>query len=208
MTSETNSDLPEIGDPSLANTCVVNRDDLVMHDIDRIERLHTSYQGRAMLHCRSWQVSRIIRRDFNCVSINLFFRVRKPEGRQAVEMMLDTFEREIMILADRLERQGVPPLPGRGENDRDYAVLNLRYVHQDCRRLGELLQRLDGLVARVNALDIDVIAREEIIKPAHRCFFGLKMALLVRRDTSKPANAAAMTLEQVQRGKNQRGPVG
>src|SRR5690606_36969577 len=71
-------------------------------------------EGRLDTPFYSWQVCRLVRRDFNFVAVKLFHREKRHGGREQVRSLAHEVRLQAELLADECTGFGAPP-PGDGK---------------------------------------------------------------------------------------------
>lgn len=129
---------------------VLTAQGLTLKGMEKIQRINCDASQKDVL-LRTWQLSRIVRRDFNLLSYKLFFALRRREVAQRVRRALDDLVEEADVLANMTRKEKLP-------TPDESTLLNLRIVNADCDRLIDALITADRALAKMKESDMAEVA--------------------------------------------------
>jgi hypothetical protein len=127
----------------LEDGTVLTVDGLALKNTDGIEIINARLEKRTDALFYSWQVCRMVRRDFNFVASKLFHRERRKGGREQV----NSLAHEVKLQAELLSLECASFEPAPAEAGRQ---VPLRLVSPTAAGLFKALQLADLAYARLN----------------------------------------------------------
>ena len=157
----------------------LTRQGKVLKNMDRIESVNTRMEKRVIAHVRSWQVARMLRRDFNLFSSHLFFRMIKAtiEEKRAIEQLIGEILAQATVLTF-----AVKEIPGVVIDETfDVETIPVRLVSRETSYLYRAITNLDEPLVRLeSAYRRSVLSREEfreIVRPGREAYTDLRTVI-------------------------------
>lgn len=127
----------------LDNGTVLTVDGLAVQGTDSIEIINVQLENRIDALFHSWQMCRMVRRDFNFVATKMFHRERRRDGRAQMTSLLQEVRLQADLLVIECASFDAPPEgPGRS--------VPLRLVSASAAGLFKSFQIADTGYARIN----------------------------------------------------------
>lgn len=147
-------------------------DGLIMKGIDRIEAINTPSEERTQANFRSWQMSRVVRRDFNLLTAKMFVLCLNPSNLQKIRPMLLDVQEEAEALNNMALRYEMP-------KDLPVTTLPLRIVSDQARRLYEAIAIVDWALAKLLKSEMSEVAVDNCA-PFFKAYGRLKNFIFYR----------------------------
>lgn len=168
----------------LDNGTVLTADGLAIKGTDSIEIINVQLENRIDALFYSWQMCRMVRRDFNFVATKLFHRERRRDGRAQMGSLLQEVRLQADLLVIECGSFDVPPeRPGR--------CVPLRLVSASAAGLFKSFQVADLGYARINhAVDSNKLDQNLVhayTLDFESAFSDLKMYCSTRNQQQKTA---------------------
>lgn len=184
-------EFPQTSPPDITildNGTVLTADGLALKGTDAVEIINVRLENRVEALFYSWQVCRVVRRDFNFVATKLFHRERRKGGREQVRSLLD----EVRMQADLLVIECDSFASPTGTNGRS---VPLRLVSSTAAGLFKAFQLADTAYAKLNfAVDSNKLAENMVhayTQPFESAFSDLKLYCSTRNQQEKSARELA-----------------
>lgn len=155
---------------------ILTHDGLVLKGVDKLERINCDATRQEVI-LRTWQISRIVRRDYSLLAYKLFFAMRKPRSRRQVTDLLYDLVEEADVLESATRHLGLPQADSS-------TVLNLRIVSGEAQLLLDALVTCDKALVKMNSCEMSDTSEEQL-SYVYKALARLKNALL------QPAPSAA-----------------
>jgi hypothetical protein len=172
----------------LENGDVLTVDGLKLKNIDGIEMINVRLEDRFDSVFFSWQVCRLVRRDFNFVATKLFHREKRKGGREEVRSLIHEVRLQAELLADECKVFDKPPA---GESK----TVPLRLVSAAAAGLYRSFVIADAAFARLNhAVATNKLPQNKVHAYTHLfedAFSDLKMYCSKRNQQEKSAQQLA-----------------
>lgn len=133
-----------------------NGDELIMRGVERIESIRTSYEKRIDAQFKTWQFCREMRRDFNLLSVKMFFACRKPEARRLITAMLIDLAEEVEVLANLGRKY---PAPAEVKP----VTLPLRIISDEAETLCNLMLQADHVLCKLQHSEMAEVAEDQTV---------------------------------------------
>ncbi|KFC72673.1 hypothetical protein [Massilia sp. LC238] len=172
----------------LDNGTVLTADGLALKGTDAVEIINVRLENRVDAAFHSWQVCRLVRRDFNFVATKLFHRERRKGGREQVRSLLHEVQLQAELLELECQSFEAPPEgPGR--------AVPLRLVSPTAAGLFKAFQKADAAFARLNHAVANRKLAENLVHgythPFESAFSDLKLYCSARNQSEKLAREMA-----------------
>lgn len=168
----------------LENGDALTVDGLKLKHMDAIEMINVRLEDRNESTFYSWQVCRLVRRDFNFVAPKLFHREKRKNGREEVRSLIHEVRLQADLLVDECKAFAEPPKD-------DGMVVPVRLVSPAAASLFRALVIADGAFARLNyAVKQNELAQNLVhsyTQPFENAFSDLKMYCSKRNQEQKSA---------------------
>lgn len=168
---------------------VLTADGLALKNMDAIEIINVRLENRTDYLFYSWQVCRLVRRDFNFVAAKMFHRERRTGGREQVRSLVQ----EVRVQAEMLlmECQKFEDAPAT-----DGSPVPLRLVSPNVASLFRAFQMADMAFAKINHAVRSRKLAENLVHsythPFESAFSDLKMYCSTRNQQDKSARELAV----------------
>lgn len=172
----------------LDNGDVLTVDGLKLKHIEGIEMINVRLEDRVDTLFYSWQVCRIVRRDFNFVATKLFHREKRRGGREQVRSLIHEVRLQAELLADECKIFDAP-------EPADPKTVPIRLVSAAAAGLYRSFLIADAAFARLNhAVATNKLAQNKVhsyTQPFEGAFSDLKMYCSTRNQQEKSAHEIA-----------------
>jgi hypothetical protein len=132
------------------NPTTITDDGLVLKNTGMIEDIITRLEHRADVDLVSWQISRILRRDYNIVSKKMFIRCRDRNGREQVRGLIE----ELMLQAEMLRGESLKYEAFKETHPLVPTALVLRVVSPETMQMLKALLVIDQAIGLVKSANI------------------------------------------------------
>lgn len=135
--------------PTPINPTITTEAGLVLKNVGRIEDIDTRLEVRIDANLRSWQCSRMLRRDFNLVTAKMYIKCRNKNDKRQVKSLIEEFvlqseflkaESELFELSYDLQVGSVP----------------LRIVSPEASLLYKTFMEIDLVIAKLTCAELDL----------------------------------------------------
>lgn len=150
---------------------VLTDDGLTLKGVKRIERINCDAKFKDV-SLRSWQCSRLLRRDFYLVTYKMFFVLRTRFDRARVRDLLADIQEEANALEHVTRRYELPALDGA-------TVLKLRLVNDEAQTLLDTILTADKAISKMKDGPLNEVMAENIA-PYFAAFNRLKSFVLAQ----------------------------
>jgi hypothetical protein len=166
-----------------------------MKDEEHIARINSKFSEDVVAELRTWQLSRVFRRDFNRMTYKMFLLAPKFTAQQRIILRLHEMQSALHVLENLVSK--IPPPPAAEKTPP--SLLSMRLVSPEARILFDVLVGMDVAMHRLLSQH-DADTTEEICADFFAAYGRLKYALFRKkpeRDTTAPAadGVAAATIE-------------
>lgn len=182
---ETNSTLVQRLDGS-----AVTEDGLVLKNVARIERFNLQVDSRVEAKMLSWQMCRILRRDFNYIASKMLVRRKDRNGAQQIRSLV----MDVRMLADELasETAKLPPNPAPV-----HRIVPIRIVSAEAANVFLAILQADQAYGRLNyALQAGQISERELNAYGHNFEIGLSGLKLYLNNAAGAKTTRQLAVEQ------------
>jgi hypothetical protein len=131
---------------------ILTQQGLAMKSVGKIERINCDATNEDAT-LRTWQLSRIVRRDFYLVSYKMFFAMRQKGGKSTVLKRLADVREEAEVLKNMTQHFELPVADTA-------TVLSLRLIDEESRILLEALVTVDKAFAKMKENGMGEVADE------------------------------------------------
>lgn len=163
---------------------ILTVDGLALKHSDGVEIINVRLENRVEQMFYSWQVCRLVRRDFNFVASKLFHREKRKGGREQVQSLIHEVRLQADLLGDECRKFDESPAPvGRS--------VPIRLVSPAAASLFKAFQVADGAFARLNhAVESKQLPQNQVHSYTHTfeaAFSDLKLYCSARNQQEKSA---------------------
>lgn len=155
-----------VGESRSANLKTSNG--LVLKCVGDIEAVRSRTAETLEVRLGSWQICRMVRRDYYLLCSRFHRRWQRAEERDALSMLLCDLE----IEADRLEHWAAPFAP---PTDLDFTEIDLRVISPEAKAIWNALYKADCAVQRFSAHEDMKMLVSENLMPFTLTFSRLKV---------------------------------
>lgn len=121
---------------------------LVLKNVGRIEDIDTRMEVRTDANLRSWQCSRILRRDFNLVTAKMYIKCRDKRDRRQVKDLISEFVLRSEFLKAESELCEL-------SYDLQVGTVPLRIVSPEASLLYKTFMDIDLVIAKLTCAEMD-----------------------------------------------------
>lgn len=148
---------------------VLTEQGLVIKGLGKVQRINCDAAEKKIV-LRTWQVGRLIRRDFYLLSYKIFFAMRHPGLRNKVKARVEDLLEEASVL-ESLMRRFELPTPSASTS------LDLILVSADCEQVLDALLTMDRSLAKMHACAMVEVADDNCGR-MYRAYAQLKALIL------------------------------
>ena len=164
---------------SVSESTALTQQGKVLRNISRAENVDSRMERRVMAHIRSWQVARMLRRDFNLLATHIFFRMLKaaPEEKKAIEQLIGEILAQAAVL-----KFAVKNIPGVVIDETfEVETIPVRLFSRDISFLYRAITSLDDSFARLeSAFRRGVVSEKdfrEMARPGRQAWSDLRVLI-------------------------------
>lgn len=115
--------------------------DLVIRCSDRVESINSRFDDRVQSTFRSWQICRLMRRDFNYIQAKMYFAMLDHKYTDKIHYLLADIQDECQLIEDMARKFELCP-------DIPEVALPFRLISEEGRTLHDSIMSLDKPVAK------------------------------------------------------------